>query len=393
MKRNSGHTRDFLIMAVLSVIIIYIATGSLNYTSSTSIDGEVYDATVTEITEVVESVIMETTNTEVSFVAEIKSGELKGESFRMVQTLSDSFYDAASQVEIGDNIICSPYASPDAADGTYIYLSHNRIPTIWFMVAGLVLLTFIIGGTKGLYAAFALAVTMATIFLYYLPAILSGENIYTTTVFVAVFVIISNLVMLNGFSQKTLCAILGNLGGIGAAAILAFAANSIFGITGALDDDYFMLTMLGDISIDLVAIVWGSVIIGSLGAIMDVSMSVASSVKEIADGMFKGSPTRLLRSGMEVGRDAIGTMTTTLILAYVGSSLAPILLFSAYSKDPLILLNLEMILVEIISGAVGSVGILCAVPITVFLGTAMFGGKGDGNGSDLDEDGDIIPLI
>ncbi|QSX06929.1 YibE/F family protein [Sedimentibacter sp. zth1] len=105
---------------------------------------------------------------------------------------------------------------------------------------------------------------------------------------------------------------------------------------------------------------------------MDVSMSIASAMQELSVEMKNKSFRRMARSGMNIGRDAIGTMTNTLILAYVGSSLAIILLFTAYNRNILLLLNLEMIVVEVIQAIVGSIGILLAVPVTVLFAAWIF---------------------
>ena len=112
--------------------------------------------------------------------------------------------------------------------------------------------------------------------------------------------------------------------------------------------------------------------IGSLGAIMDVSMSIASAMQELAVEMKDRTFKRMVSSGMNIGRDAIGTMTITLILAYAGSSIASILLFTLNNRNLLILMNFEMIVVEVIQAIVGSLGILLAVPITVLFAGATF---------------------
>jgi len=121
--------------------------------------------------------------------------------------------------------------------------------------------------------------------------------------------------------------------------------------------------------------VWGGILIGSLGAIMDVSMSISSAMQELSNEMRDKNFINMVHSGMNIGRDAIGTMTNTLILAYVGSSLAIILLFTAYNRNLLVLINFEMIVVEIIQSIVGSIGILLAVPVTVFFAAWIFNKK------------------
>ena len=105
---------------------------------------------------------------------------------------------------------------------------------------------------------------------------------------------------------------------------------------------------------------------------MDVSMSIASAMQELALEMKDRSFKRMVKSGMNIGRDAIGTMTITLVLAYVGSSIASILLFMLNSRNLMILMNFEMIVVEIIQAVIGSLGILMAVPITVLFAGWVF---------------------
>jgi len=114
---------------------------------------------------------------------------------------------------------------------------------------------------------------------------------------------------------------------------------------------------------------------GSLGAVMDVAMSLASSINELSINMKDKSFSKMVKSGFNIGKDAIGTMSNTLILAYIGSSLATVLLLTAYNKNPLYLFNLEMIIVEILQAIIGSLGILFAVPLTTVLSAYIFNKK------------------
>lgn len=182
-----------------------------------------------------------------------------------------------------------------------------------------------------------------------------------------------SIIILNGINKKSLCAILGNLGGLAVSGILALIMNKILTITGMIDEQSTYLTFLDNgVSIDLKAVVWSGIVIGSLGAVMDVAMSLASSMNELSETMHEKSYMKMVKSGMNIGRDAIGTMTNTLILAYVGSSLATILLLVSYNKSLIYLLNMEMITVEILQAIVGSIGILFAVPATVLLSAKIF---------------------
>jgi len=215
--------------------------------------------------------------------------------------------------------------------------------------------------------------TAAAIFAVYVPSILKGFNVYLSTIIISVFIVLMSLLILNGADKKTFCAILGNLGGIAIAGILAIIMNKILNITGLMDEDFVYLTLLNeDNPIDLRGIIWGSIVIGSLGAIMDVAMSIASSMNELAETMDNKSFSKMLKSGMNIGKDAIGTMTNTLILAYIGGALATVLLLVANNKSLMYLFSLEFIMIEIVQAIVGSIGILVAVPVTALLSARIF---------------------
>lgn len=201
--------------------------------------------------------------------------------------------------------------------------------------------------------------------MVFVPSILKGNNIYLSSIVVSVYIIFMSLLIINGANKKTLCAIVGNLGGLLIAGLLALFISNILNLTGLIDDDSMFLLMVNtETPIDLKAILWAGIVIGSLGAVMDVSMSIASALNELAENMDERNFKSMLKSGFNIGQDAIGTMTNTLILAYIGSSLSVVLLLMVNYKDFLLLFNLEMIVFEIIQAIIGSMGILFAIPIT-----------------------------
>lgn len=252
----------------------------------------------------------------------------------------------------------------------WILIEHNRINSLAWLCVIFLLLIVLIGKKKGFSAILALLFTVLAIFLIYIPSIVRGFNIYLMTIIISTYTIFMSLIILNGWNFKTICAIIGNMTGVAVAGILALIMNSVVGITGMVEQNYVMLTLM-DTPIDLRAIVWGGILIGALGAIMDVAMSIASAMKELNDTMERKTFFRMLRSGMNIGRDAIGTMTNTLILAYIGGSLATVILL-AVNKNIYYLFNMEMIMVEILSAVIGSIGILAAVPATALVSAYVF---------------------
>lgn len=140
-----------------------------------------------------------------------------------------------------------------------------------------------------------------------------------------------------------------------------------------IDEESYYLTMLqGKQPIDVKAIIFGCIIIGALGAIMDIAMDIASSLTEIKRHAQDIPFSEMLHSGMTIGRDVIGTMSNTLVLAYIGSSLSSILLLITYSSSFFELINREVVIVDLLQALIGSLAILLTIPFTAFVCALMY---------------------
>ncbi len=364
--KQSIFNTTFFLVCIFAITFIMLGNQMIGYEGTNYGDEE---STTAKVVELLQQEVEEGqggfTSTVVYFTAQITSGIHKGDMVDGMQYIDEMFLPVPQKVEEGDAVLL---LTTEGDGGTsWIYADHDTTMAMGVMVALFFLCILLIGRGKGVATILSLLFTMGAIFFVYIPAILSGINVYQMTVVVAVFIILSSLILLNGCNGKTLCAIVGNLGGVMLAGVLSLVFNSALGITGIVDQDYVFLTMLTDeVSIDLQAVVWSGILIGALGAIMDVAMSISSAMHELAQEMEEKSFRRLVDAGMRIGQDAIGTMTNTLILAYVGGSLAVVLLFAAYDKNMMLLLNLEMVSIEVIQAVMGSMGILLAVPLTVF---------------------------
>ena len=308
----------------------------------------------------------------IRFRAEITSGPSKGEIVEVVQNLSSMYAIQPVEIQEGHKVLIS-YMGDEVYGDQWGFVEFNRSDTLAWLAVIFLLLILLLGRSKGISTIISLIFTVLAIFLVFVPSILKGYNIYLSSTIVTIYIIFMSLLIINGPSKKTLCAIIGNIGGVAIAALVAIIMSKILNLTGFIDEDYVFLNYLElDKPIDLVAIIWSGILIGSLGAVMDVAMSIASAMNELAENMDKKTFSRLLRSGMNIGRDAIGTMTNTLILAYVGGSLATVLLLIAYNRNLLYLFSLEMIVVEVLQAIVGSMGILFAVPVTAIFSAYIF---------------------
>ena len=365
---------ELLIICLISFVFIFAGNHFCSYDQIGVAETCFMSAKVVGITDISAEMLDGMENTVISFDADVSSGQMKGQVVQAQQLINEMTIDKPKPVEVGDKILISDsnLTGSQQNDSKWYFLQQNRIPGMLMLCGIFLLLLIVIGRLKGVTTIVALGFTGAALFAVYIPAILSGRNVYNITVIVTVFIIFASLSLLNGINKKTLCAIVGNLGGILVSGLTALIANHALKITGLVDEGFVYLMADDSSMFDLRAIVWSCIIIGSLGAIMDVSMSIASAMQELALEMKDRSFKRMVKSGMNIGRDAIGTMTITLVLAYVGSSIASILLFMLNSRNLMILMNFEMIVVEIIQAVIGSLGILMAVPITVLFAGWVF---------------------
>ena len=186
------------------------------------------------------------------------------------------------------------------------------------------------------------------------------------------------ILLVNGANRLGLAAGLGCAGGVLLAGTLVITLNLALHLTGLTDEDsIYLMNMNPDNPVNLKAVVFGAILIGAIGAIMDVTISISSSLHEVRRKVPHITRRELIRSGFTIGRDMLGTMSNTLILAYIGSSLPAVLLLCGYNRSLLFLLNREMIVIEILQAFIGSTGMLFAIPFTTLMCSLLYvrGGK------------------
>ena len=254
----------------------------------------------------------------------------------------------------------------DGDSGEYVFYSFDRTWGIITIILLFSVATILIGKGKGLRALASLGVTLLVILKLFIPLLLAGVPIVILTFFTCAVVTVVTLVLLNGFRLKTLAALTGIVGGLAASGVIALLFQQMMKLSGINMREAQMLRYMpqqGHFSI--AGLLFAGIVIGALGAVMDVGVELASSMKEIKDAAPHLSRRAHMKAGMNVGRDIIGTMTNTLILAYTGASLPLLLLFHAYQWPAIRTVNLDMIASEILRGFAGSLGLIVTVPATV----------------------------
>ena len=222
----------------------------------------------------------------------------------------------------------------------------------------------LIGHKKGLTSIISIVSTVALIFFMLMPMILSGFCPIASSVLVGILSTVITIYLVGGFNSKSSSAIIGTATSLIFAGGLSMIAIYFAHLTGfAGEEPMFLYTARPDLS--FTGILSASMVIAALGALMDTAVSIASTINEIYETDKTLSIKQLFKSGMNVGRDIIGTMSNTLILVYLGSALPLVLLSSNIDMNKFI--NLNQVATEILSALTGSIAILVCVPITAIV--------------------------
>lgn len=323
---------------------------------------------VTEAGDVKEKMTGTVKDTVQEVTIKILDGEYKGEEYSTEYVLS---YDIegkimAYELEKGDKVIVQ--ISEDS-EGNVTATVYDVIRSGYILLMFIIFLASIIfvGGKKGINAIIALLITIVAIYFILIKRIFNGSDVIWTSIFTSAVVIIATFLVIGGINKKIITAAIGTLGGVVSAGLMALIFNNLAKMSGACEDAIQLSINMATVNFNFRDLLFAGIIISALGACMDVGMSIASSLDEIKIKNPEITWKELFKSGMNIGRDVIGTMTNTLILAYVGGSLTLILLFMACNMNFNEIINKETIAEQVISALAGSMGVVYTVPITAIV--------------------------
>lgn len=274
-------------------------------------------------------------------------------------------------LEKGDNIIVRIMTDENGSYYASVF-NYDRGMVIGGFVLIFFVLLAVLGGKKGIGALLGLLFTLACVWFILIPALIIGLPIIAVTVGIIIITSVCALILLNGISEKTWCAILGCVIGVITAGAIAALVGHITPINGFNMSEAENLILYGaDKGLKISGLLVCGVLISALGAVMDVALGIASSVNELSLQNPKAKAKELFHSGMNIGKDAMGTMANTLILAFAGSSLNMLILVQTYDIPFRQLINTDYICIEIIQSISGAMGILLTVPIVAFISARL----------------------
>ena len=300
----------------------------------------------------------------------IQSGPLEGQIHK-APIMVDSSSSYSMELKKGDQVVV---VSENIGGEWKIGIDeHYRTPKLIFLLIVVSLLLILIGRWQGILSFLALASTIILVFGGLTRLLLASYPPVPMAIAFSALITLLTLTLIGGLSQKTAIATLGTVGGASMAGLLGYLSAETMHLSGVTGHEALFLRSMSS-SLDFRGLLLCAIIVGALGAVMDVCMSLATSLEEISRASKSTNFKSLFSSGMKMGSDLLGTMTNTLVLAYTGSSLTLILLLSAQKDDfPLIrLINMEFITVEIVRSLAGLFGMACAIPISAAIGAFLY---------------------
>ena len=252
---------------------------------------------------------------------------------------------------------------------------YFRTPFLLYLAGALGILMILVAGMKGVRAILTLFVTALTVLYVLVPLTVAGYNPIAIALLIAAFLTFTTFLLITGFSYKLISGVIGTLGGLAAVGVLSVLSQHVMALTGLAQEFGFLELGLAlwrtssSHGWNFTGILSAGIILGAVGAMMDVSMSISSSVHEVKQVNPNITVRQAIRAGLNVGRDIMGTMADTLIFAYLGAHMMTMLLPRIDFPEVgilypfLRLVNDEATAVAIIQAVVGTIGLVLTVPI------------------------------
>ncbi len=224
----------------------------------------------------------------------------------------------------------------------------------------------------GVKAIISFLFTAVVIWKILLPAVLKGIDPVVISFLITIVITAVIILLIGGFTKKGLTAIIGAVSGVLLTLILSLVFGKMFTISGSIKPFSETLLYSGFGHLNLSKIFLSGIFIASSGAIMDIAMDIAASMNEVVEKKKDITRKELVQSGFVVGRAVVGTMTTTLLLAYSGGYSTLLMIFMAQGTPMLNILNLQYVAAEILNTIVGSFGLVAVAPLTAIAGGFVY---------------------
>ncbi|MCI5509208.1 MAG: YibE/F family protein [Eubacterium sp.] len=362
-KKKNSVLLMILIGILLTGILIAIPTGyedALIYQDMERAVGKVID---TNNSAIITSGLVQ--SGEQSCTLEILNGKFKGKQIKGVNFLSgslekDKIYKAGEKA-----LVTISYQGDEI--GSVVMSDHYRLDKEAILMLIFAVLLIVVAGKNGFLAIFSFLITVLTVWKILVPAYLKGYSPVWIGIFITLFLTVMIIFFVYGFDKRTLAASSGAMLGILTTCVLGMLFTDMFRIHGAVMPDSESLLYSGYQNLNLTSIFMSSIFIGASGAMMDLAVDITSAVHEVIEKKPDITWKEAAKSGMNVGRAAMGTMTTTLLLAYSGGYITLLMVFMAQGTPMDHILNYKYVAAEILDTVVGSFGLVTVAPFTALV--------------------------
>ena len=305
---------------------------------------------------------------------EVLTGKHKGKVFRAANILRMQM-DLDKLFEVGDTVLAAMMHDADPERDTINAQDHYRIEwtILLFALFGLLLLIF--AGWTGFNALLSFVFSCLVVWKAVIPLCLAGVNALLVTFLAVLLLSFVIIILIAGFTRKGFTALAGSILGVLASCITGWIFTYLFKINGAVMHYSQSLFNSGYSHLNLSEIFIGAIFLSSSGAVMDLAMDVASGIEEVDRRRSGLSAKELFKSGLRIGRSVVGTMTTTLLLAYSGGYLTLMMTFAAQGTSPIDFINNPYVASEAVKTLVGSFGLVLVAPFTAAVGALIFSKK------------------
>ena len=276
----------------------------------------------------------------------------------------------AIRASSGDHVVLFVLQDEPGGASTYSIADFQRGRGLWLLAVAFAFAVIAFGRWRGLTALAGLGVTFAILLAFIVPAILDGRSPVAVAIVGAAAIMLTVLYLTHGFTITTTVAVAGTLASLTITAALSALAISVTHMSGIADESASFLNIT-QADVNMRGLLLAAIVIGSLGVLDDVTVTQSATVTELAIANPTYRFRHLYRAATRIGRAHIAAVINTIVLAYAGASLPLMLLFATSSIPVGELLTGELIAQELVRSAVGTIGLITAVPITTALAAVI----------------------
>ena len=362
-EKNKKFFRMLFVGLVMTGILISLPTGFEDALIYQGTERAVATVVAVDNSAIISSGLIQ--SGEQTCVLSIGKGLFAGREITGVNFLSGSL-EKDKIYEVGDKALVT--ISYDGNEVKSAVMSdHYRLDKEAVLAVLFVLLLILFAGKNGVQAIFSFVITVLSIWKILVPCYLKGYSPVWIGIALTAFLTVVILYFVYGIEKRTLVASMGSLLGVLTTCVLGIVFTDLFKIHGAVMANSESLLYSGYENLDLTAIFMSSIFIGAAGAMMDLAVDITAAVSEVVEKKPEIGWLEAAKSGMNVGRAAMGTMTTTLLLAYSGGCVALLMVFMAQGTPVDHILNYKYVAAEVLDTIAGSFGLVTVAPFTALV--------------------------